>query len=401
MKLPYIPALDGVRALAIILVILFHWPFDFLTLQFGWIGVNIFFVLSGFLITRILVKAKPNPLKKYLIKFYKNRVLRIFPLYFGFTLLLLFILYLLATFFSQQISGNFLIKNFAEIKIEIFSLFGFFYNFSDLFQIVNEQNNNQLHPFFGHYWSLSAEEQFYLVFPVTVYFLKPRPLKALFLTLIILSPFIRLVTGEILRNSHDANVIGSLLTKLTIFHLDAFAIGGMVSLFPVHQISKPVKYLFLYCSGCFGLGCYTVFILNQHHIFIGWDSLGFDHPFFQYGQQTALLWTNIRYAFTFSIVNLGAGLLLVASLQQNWLSAFLHRPLFKFIGQISFGLYVFHLPINAVLNYYFKRADFLGNRLSELILFGAYLSLLSLLAWLSFKYYETYFLRLKNKNFER
>src|ERR1700755_2707069 len=80
----YIKSLDGVRAIAIILVMSFHAEIT----HFGWFGVQLFFVLSGFLITGILWKEKQNvaPLSFKFKKFWVRRSLRIFPLYFGYLL---------------------------------------------------------------------------------------------------------------------------------------------------------------------------------------------------------------------------------------------------------------------------------------------------------------------------
>ena len=75
----YIKALDGLRALAILLVMLFHFYF---LLEVGWIGVQLFFVLSGYLITSILLNSKTDQLGDYLKRFYWRRSLRIFPLYY-------------------------------------------------------------------------------------------------------------------------------------------------------------------------------------------------------------------------------------------------------------------------------------------------------------------------------
>ena len=76
----YIPQLDGIRGLAIILVISFHYLGNIPLFSFGWCGVDLFFVLSGYLITSRLIVLQQQ--KNHLVKFYTNRALRILPLYY-------------------------------------------------------------------------------------------------------------------------------------------------------------------------------------------------------------------------------------------------------------------------------------------------------------------------------
>lgn len=78
--LRYIPALDGIRGVAIIFVLAHHYGY----VRFGWIGLQSFFVLSGFLITSILLTEKNRRVGAYLGRFYWRRLLRTFPAYFGF-----------------------------------------------------------------------------------------------------------------------------------------------------------------------------------------------------------------------------------------------------------------------------------------------------------------------------
>ena len=84
MSVPYVRSLDGFRGLAIAAVMLFHFGF----LPIGWIGVQAFFVLSGYLITAVLLADKEAPLRGYLGRFYWRRALRIFPVNYGFLLVL-------------------------------------------------------------------------------------------------------------------------------------------------------------------------------------------------------------------------------------------------------------------------------------------------------------------------
>jgi peptidoglycan/LPS O-acetylase OafA/YrhL len=79
-ELPYVKSLDGIRGIAVLLVIMIHSHLC----SFGWVGVQMFFVLSGFLITTILTSDSGQGFKNYLLRFYWRRGLRIWPVYFGF-----------------------------------------------------------------------------------------------------------------------------------------------------------------------------------------------------------------------------------------------------------------------------------------------------------------------------
>jgi peptidoglycan/LPS O-acetylase OafA/YrhL len=150
--------LDGVRASAILLVIAFHLvqPFPNLPLLsalntlsgFGWAGVDLFFVLSGFLITGILWDTKNAT--NYFRSFFARRALRIFPLYYGVLAVLV-----TAALFSHEVRSKFApqpIYNFLYIN-----------NWTDVFTPMD-----RLH-FTGHFWSLAIEEQFYLLWPLCVW----------------------------------------------------------------------------------------------------------------------------------------------------------------------------------------------------------------------------------------
>jgi len=186
-KLDYVPGLDGIRALAAFLVISTHWPNLDLSLKFGWIGVNIFFVLSGFLITRILVHEKHRKLKPYLSKFFLNRILRIFPIYYLFFGITALIIVLMRRFIPELANDGTLLSGINAIKHDAIYYLTYSYNIkitlNYFFHWAGYQNQ-----FFGHLWSLAVEEQFYLIFPFIVYFLDERALKKLVVAIIIICP---------------------------------------------------------------------------------------------------------------------------------------------------------------------------------------------------------------------
>lgn len=150
------PALDGVRGLAILLVMVFHFRTPDLpkwvsaAVGIGWCGVDLFFVLSGFLITGILLDTRDSP--RCLPVFWARRVLRILPLYFAGLALLLAI----APAGWKPPPGD----------------HGFYWLYLNnwVYLLEDRQANHIL----GHFWSLAVEEQFYLLWPVVVWLLPPR-----------------------------------------------------------------------------------------------------------------------------------------------------------------------------------------------------------------------------------
>jgi peptidoglycan/LPS O-acetylase OafA/YrhL len=153
-SLQYNKSIDGLRGVAVILVILFHlFPNIF---PFGFVGVDIFFVISGCLITTIIIKQKlENKFNIWI--FYRNRIRRIFPAM------------LVVVIFSLIMGYLFFIPNFYEFL-------GKHVNavlvFQENFRLIKEQSNywdidSKLKPLL-HFWSLSIEEQFYIIWPIIV-----------------------------------------------------------------------------------------------------------------------------------------------------------------------------------------------------------------------------------------
>ncbi|MCC7245768.1 MAG: acyltransferase [Saprospiraceae bacterium] len=185
----HIPALDGIRGLAILMVMISHFLLrDFFAVerqyymaQFGWIGVDLFFVLSGFLITGILLDSKNH--EHYWRQFYRRRVLRIFPLYY----FVVMVVWLTVIFIEK-----------APDRLHGYDSFRWFFGFAP--NIAVSLKNNWLyhsHVFnLNHLWSLAVEEQFYLVWPLIVRFVPMRWLAVLCLVLISVSIPLRFTVDD-------------------------------------------------------------------------------------------------------------------------------------------------------------------------------------------------------------
>jgi peptidoglycan/LPS O-acetylase OafA/YrhL len=212
----HVPALDGVRGVAITLVMWAHLalctrPSNGLergllaASQYGLLGVDLFFVLSGFLITGILIDAKSQ--NAYFRTFYMRRALRIFPLYYGVLALLFWVAPLIPYFQGQSL--DFLVSHQAWAW-----LYGV--------NIYNAIHGNLSFPYINHFWSLAVEEHFYLVWPLVIWATPSARLRRVCASAVFLALTARLL-GAILGLSYTT------LYELTPFRIDQLAFGGLLA----------------------------------------------------------------------------------------------------------------------------------------------------------------------------
>jgi len=197
-----IPSLDGLRTISIALVIIGHWLHVLgygNAGNFGNLGVRVFFVISGFLITGLLLREFEKTSDVNLLKFYFRRTLRIFPPFY---------FYLLVIF-----SAAFLGFVYVPFKSMLFA-FGYVSDYA-----------NPSNWLLGHTWSLAVEEQFYLLFPTVLLILGIRNTKIFLFLVVLASPFIRLADFQLFGSEPIWVVKG--------FHanMDALAVGCLLALF--------------------------------------------------------------------------------------------------------------------------------------------------------------------------
>ena len=211
---PHVPALDGLRGLAILLVIphnvaLVEDATGFARLpaaiaRAGWVGVELFFVLSGFLITQVLLAARADP--HYFRNFYARRVLRIVPLYY---LVLLLFLYLVPHLQRHPAPG----PDFLSTELWFW-----------LFLNNWAQAAGHMIYWFGPAWSLAVEEQFYLLWPLIVARADPARLLRICGLLIVLAFLGRCVLLFV------AHAYSGSVYRMTICRMDSLAAGAAVAL---------------------------------------------------------------------------------------------------------------------------------------------------------------------------
>jgi peptidoglycan/LPS O-acetylase OafA/YrhL len=344
----------------------------YLQLPWGWAGVDIFFVLSGFLITGILFDSRDQP--RRIRNFYLRRTLRIFPLYYGVILLLV----LLWPIFRWEWNWHWLLwpaylGNFIRGSSVSTPR-------SPLQMLADAQPLSRTFPsiqlFLGHYWSLCVEEQFYLVWPWVVFRLRDRrKLLAVCVACVAVCPIARVVGSHTLpRFMLDQEV----LYRWTPFRIDALLLGGLIAL--VRRGPSPRRLLIAARIGFAVLSGILLLWLALNPA-ARHGGLGYVYPAWE------LTWG-------LSFIDLFAACVIIMALESGSIAFRLLnlRPL-RWLGRISYGAYVFHDLLDLEILDFVKRHT--GHyRLSST---GLALAITLVLAWASFRWFETPFLRLKDR----
>jgi len=369
-----IPAFDGIRGIAIILVLMFHMrPSPELTVATPalemlisplWCGVDLFFVLSGFLITGILVDTKQHP--RFFLNFYARRSVRILPLYFGVLIGLFLLLPLLARFHIPSIEKVVAGEYYTRLWDNQAWLWFYVQNF------IQARGEHQL-PGLGHFWSLAIEEQFYLVWPFVVYFLSKKGLFRVSLLMVFFGFPMRWMMME---NGFNAWEI----RHLTYARIDTLAAGACIALLVRQCPASKLPSIAIFLMLCSLMGIISVYIK------LGTLSRGsFEVAVFGYS----------LFAAFFS----GLLLAVFAEMLPPVLMRVLSSKALTLFGTLSYGIYVFHWPVlhasRAVVEKLSSSLDFRMPLLQYLLGNVLTVALTVTIAQLSWKFYELPWLRLK------
>ena len=361
-KNSYLIQLDGIRAIAVSIVMISHFvPYKLIRfVPLGSMGVNIFFVLSGFLITRILIKSKIeneliNRNNFYSLKqFYFRRTLRIFPIYY----LTIFTLYLF---------------HLVPDRAHLYWLLSYLMNIKFSLPDVWESN------YFTavvHFWSLCVEEQFYLFFPFLVLFISTNKLKKTFLFLIFIGLFSRFLL-------YYFNAPLNSLYVLTPTCFDAFGIGALLAYLYIFEKEKLKKILDKRSSIIILVLVFILGLIISRHFIINYKEC-----------RTVLE----RFLFSlccFYFVGIAA-----LGNYKGKIKLFLENPLVLYTGKISYGLYIFHNFVPYLMNIFAKKYNIAALLYIKSHLFTSfifYTLITFIIATLSWHIIEYPISKLKNK----
>lgn len=347
----YLPGLNGLRALAALTVLISHifqdtfgnWGLPTVKLPLFTDGVTLFFVISGFLITYLLLQELGKTHTVDISKFYLRRILRIWPIYY---------LYILIVIILLLCTGE-------EAEILNKTLFYYLFFAANVPLVLTTGIN-----LIVHYWSIGVEEQFYLFWP---WLIKLSRNKIITITISVLLLWIFLKFGSYVLFTNK-----SLLYKffnVTRFHCMMIGAIGAICFFNKNQI-----FLRIFTNKWSQITSWLIFIFS-----------GF---IFKY----------VPALITAEFIAILSLFLIMSQIEGKPRFINLENKYFDFIGKISYGIYVIHpLLIFILSTFWIQLSIQFPVLLQYIIIYATVLSVTIFIAWLSYRYYENPFLKLKNK----
>lgn len=357
--------LDGLRGFALAMILVFHsvaqegeYPVGsflaYLQRSVGmfWTALDLFFVLSGFLIGGILMDSRDSP--SYFKTFYARRFFRIVPVYYVWVLLYVIVVGIAGNQVTRLSNSG--IR--PPLTLAVVSYFLFVQNSftMSLYGIAAA--------WFGHLWSLAVEEQFYLVAPLVVRLTSPRLLKWLLGVIVVLAIAFRLFFRSV------ENVPSLLVATRTVCRMDALAVGMLAAVL----VRAEAASLWLRRN------------LSVLRFLLAFLALGVAALFvFGYGSLTAAMQT---IGFTWMALFYAAVLLLAVQNREGWLAAFLRNRLLRELGTVSYCVYLIHVVVNVALHAVLLHQPPRISTFSGLIVTFLAVSITYLVARMSAVYFE-------------
>lgn len=349
----YFPEIDGLRFFSFLLVFIHHHnllkniPYLSAIRDYGWIGVDLFLVISAFLFTKLLVFECLANGKISFTKFYIRRVLRIWPIYY--------------IFISITILYFYIVNGKISLKI-LFRIVGLF-SFSDNLITAVEGYNPIF--FTPHLWTISYEEQFYIFIPIIIFLAIKSKLKIQLFSLVFIFVIFNGIRFYLLTESisHPA------IWVLPITHFESIILGIVIGFGGFESLTKKLPTILLLLFGILSF----ILITKLPKI------------------ESGSFYSSVSY----SLIGACTSLIFVSVLENKILKNIFSKELFIFLGKRSYGLYLFHLSGISLANYTVSNLiKISSNSIASFFLALFYTIVLGIV---SYKVIETPFLKLKRK----
>ncbi|SDT89519.1 Peptidoglycan/LPS O-acetylase OafA/YrhL, contains acyltransferase and SGNH-hydrolase domains [Verrucomicrobium sp. GAS474] len=361
------PRLDSLRGIAALAIVSYHWK---RAIPFGWIGVSFFFVLSSYLVTSLLIEAKDRhpSFISYYSSFLKRRSLRLLPLYF--------------LFFALVVGVSLASGVFFKVANDLIYLATMTFNYRAIFGVAGD---------YGHFWSLSVEWQFYILWGLCAWFLSRKNLLKMAIILIPLGMVARIGTWAVLTSWgwSEGRIAGAVMFS-SFTYIEAFSYGVLLTDPGIRKGFGSRKVLAL-CAALTGLGGIFVTLEAWRHgllgVEIGVKNLGYPDG----------MVLSHEYLWGYSILALFLASFMAFVIEAKPWDRWLLSPGLRYVGVISYGIYIYHFPIvHFFLKWSPSRPDVKGIDVLldplNAVLFAAAVALTLIAAHFSYFFFEKRFL---------
>jgi peptidoglycan/LPS O-acetylase OafA/YrhL len=353
MKLPYYTSLNGLRGIAAMLVVIFHfysYPDGFYSsddyilhkriTEIGQHGVSLFFVLSGFVITRILIQAKNDV--HYFSTFFIKRLLRIAPLYY---------LFLVIWFLALPIILH-------TPAVSLLNQLPYYLYLQNIFSTFHIPLNGP-----PHFWSLAVEEHFYLLWPIAIFCISTKHLNKVIGVCIIFILLLKYVMIQNRLSIHD----------FTLTRMDQILMGSYLALLEIKGHFKPeATTRFLKISMLIVPVALAIYMLGSHFFFV-------------------------KELFKYSLLGIMFSSLLAVILSlrsTSRINRFLSSRPLQYLGKISYGIYVWHVIALIFLHFFLLTKSMIADIFISI-------ALTLVFAHVSYFYFESHFIKLKDQPIQK
>lgn len=357
----YNPRLDSIRALAILGVIGCHWaglP------GFGWAGVQLFFVLSSFLNTSILLRsaASSSTLLEFAVPFFVKRLLRLCPIYFTF-IAVLHVAYLVAGVPS----------GFPSVAANLYT-----YTLNFACMLPDYQSGP-----YTHLWSIAVEWQFYFLLPLFLWFLPRETCKKVCVGAIGLAVATRVATHLALSSAGWAiSEIATFIYNAPWTHCDAFGMGALLAF---DDVRPKVARTLPFALGATVLAGVALLAIDIPTRAVGFGTLGYPGGMAFHNQ----------YLWGYTMICWLSGSLIAAVVENSSSFSWTNHRALQYVGRVSYGMYIYHFPV--ILTGQQLAADYGTRSPLGLVTFAGAVAVTIMVSTVSYFLLEQPFLSLKRR----
>jgi peptidoglycan/LPS O-acetylase OafA/YrhL len=377
-SISYFKSFDGIRGFCCLLILILHYRFTTYNMPayIAYFGLHSFFIMSAYFITKTLLKdmEKTTTMWQCLKVYCFKRFVRTFPLYFFYLGMLVLLYFIFMKVFKTDYGLLTEFKQYGSM------LLTFTYNYRETVQYVVDKKITLHTIYTPHLWSMSFEEQFYVVFFFFLFFTPKQYLKPIGIFMLVAIPIVRILGYlQMNKNTDDHELVTLILSRNALFQIDTFFYGILLALIKVDR-SRIWMYMTIFFGSLFlFLMIYTSYL----------TSVNLNIPFYEALREDKYYYLNYGYAYLDTIANCFCIVLFGAVIAYpDKITIFTNKLLVK-LGVLTYNLYIFQfifLPFGMLLAKILQRK--LPVFISELTGLLFYLVLLYYFSKLTYNKFE-------------